>query len=144
MLTLECVSQHSLRVDPNSAVAWEALGAAYERMGRLSASLKTYQRVVELDPRRLYSLTQAAAVLSVMGDTNQALEMLDKARAVDPTHPAVLLGIYQTYTQLSSVHASIGMISATYLRHMRCGSSRLLCEHRELGFRHIGLKTYAL
>lgn len=50
--------QAALRGEAGSAESWEALGAAYERIGRLTASLKTYQRAVELDPTRLYALTQ--------------------------------------------------------------------------------------
>jgi superkiller protein 3 len=50
--------QAALRMDPKSAEAWEALGAAYESVGRLQAALKVYERAVELDDSRVFSLTQ--------------------------------------------------------------------------------------
>ena len=50
--------QAALRMDTGNAVAWEALGAAYESVGRLQAALKVYERAVELDSSRVFALTQ--------------------------------------------------------------------------------------
>jgi tetratricopeptide (TPR) repeat protein len=51
--------QAALRDDAGVASAWEALGAAYEAIGRLVAALKAYARAAELDGNRVYALTQA-------------------------------------------------------------------------------------
>lgn len=50
--------QAALRMEPANTEAWEALGAAYESVGRLQAALKVYERAVELDDRRVFALTQ--------------------------------------------------------------------------------------
>lgn len=50
--------QAALRMDAGWAEAWEALGAAYESVGRLQAALKVYERAVELDGTRVFALTQ--------------------------------------------------------------------------------------
>jgi hypothetical protein len=55
-----CVVQAELRGEAGSAKSWDTLGATYERIGRLTASLKTCQRAVDLDPTRLYALTQVS------------------------------------------------------------------------------------
>lgn len=50
--------QAALRMDAEVAETWEALGAAYERIGRLTAALKAYERAVEVDGTRVFALAQ--------------------------------------------------------------------------------------
>lgn len=45
-------------MDSDVAETWEALGAAYERIGRLTAALKAYERAAEVDGTRVYALAQ--------------------------------------------------------------------------------------
>eukprot|EP00892_Ulva_mutabilis_P012850 jgi/Ulvmu1/9938/UM058_0021.1 len=100
--------QAALRMDGEVAEAWEALGAAYERIGRLTAALKAYERAVDIDGTRVYALAQGAAISSVMGDTESALAMIERALALDPKNPAVLLCETQTRCQLAAVYSSLG------------------------------------
>lgn len=48
-------------MDAEVAEAWEALGASYERIGRLTAALKAYERAVEVDGSRVFALAQVRA-----------------------------------------------------------------------------------
>jgi superkiller protein 3 len=100
--------QAALRVHPETAETWEALGAAYEAIGRLTAALKAYERSVELAPRRVYALTQAAAISSMMGNIARAVALLDAADHRSRGHPAVLLGVCQTQTQMAVACARRG------------------------------------
>ena len=45
-------------MDSDVAETWEALGAAYERIGRLTAALRAYERAAEVDGSRVYALAQ--------------------------------------------------------------------------------------
>lgn len=56
--------QAALRMDAEVAETWEALGAAYERIGRLTAALKAYERAVEVDGTRVFALAQVRSLQS--------------------------------------------------------------------------------
>jgi superkiller protein 3 len=104
--------QAALRMAGDEAETWEALGAAYENIGRLVAALKAYERSVELDPGRVYSLTQGAAISALMGDTGRALQLLEMAATHSPNHPAVLLTTCQTRCQLAARYVTLGAHTA--------------------------------
>lgn len=85
--------QASLGMEPNSAEAWEALGAAYESVGRLQAALKVYERAVEIDDSRVFALTQVTiqcylAVLnfSMLYSTNLIYFAYTSVNHVERTH----------------------------------------------------------
>lgn len=61
--------QNALRVDDSRASLWEALGGSYYSLARYSAALRAFERAMQLDasPRRLYSVTQSAAVHAILG-----------------------------------------------------------------------------
>lgn len=62
-----------VRLNPNDAEAWESLADAYYSRGSLSSSLKCYQRAIDLDGNRKYSLVQIGTVQCLLGQFNEAL-----------------------------------------------------------------------
>jgi superkiller protein 3 len=124
--------QAALRLNPETAETWEALGAAYEAIGRLTAALKAYERAVEVGPRRVYALTQAAAISSMMGDTARAVALLDAADGRSRGHPAVLLGVCQTQAQMAVACARRGR-AATAAQCVRLAAAAAAAATRRHG-----------
>lgn len=65
---------------------------------------------------------QAAAISSVMGDTETALVTLGRALVLEPNNPAVLLCDTQTRIQLAAVYTSLGA-SALAAESLRLGAA---------------------
>ena len=54
--------------------------------------MQSFTRSLELDPGRLYSLLQSAALHHQLGALTQAAAAYERAMRLSPGHPAALLG----------------------------------------------------
>ena len=54
--------------------------------------MQSFTRSLELDPGRLYSLLQSAALHHQLGALTQATAAYERALCLSPGHPAALLG----------------------------------------------------
>lgn len=104
--------QAGLRAAPGDASAWEALGAAYQPLGRLTAALKAYSRAIELDPSRIYSLIQSGNLYLTLGNPLKALQSHEGALALDPDHPAALLGGAEALAAIAGAYIHTGALKA--------------------------------
>jgi superkiller protein 3 len=104
--------QAALRAKPSDATSWEALGAAYQSLGRLTAALKAYNRAIELNPNRIYSLIQKGNLLLTLGDPSKALLCHETALKLDSTHPAALLGAAEALTSSAGQYILSGAVKA--------------------------------
>ena len=104
--------QTGLRAAPKDASAWEALGAAYQPLGRLTAALKAYGRAIELDPSRVYSLIQSGNLHLTLGNPLKALESHEAALELDADHPAALLGAAEAHSAIAAVYIHTGALKA--------------------------------
>jgi len=106
--------QLALRIDPGDASTWEALAAAYQPQGRLTAALKAYKRAMELDPTRVYALIQSGSLHLALGEPSKALECHEKALAADAEHPAALLGAAEALATTAAGNIRLGaLVSAS-------------------------------
>ena len=102
--------QAVLRAASSSAAVWEALGAAYDALGRHSAALKAYARAQEVEKGqtgggtetsvpvavaggRVYAAVQSGKIMQQMGKPREAIEAYEGALAACPEHTAALLGL---------------------------------------------------
>jgi serine/threonine-protein kinase len=78
-------AERAVRLDPLSAEAYDALGAAYAREAQWEQSEKSFLRALEIQPGRAESHTYLAAYLLLpLGRTDQAIQHLRIAEKNDP------------------------------------------------------------
>jgi len=122
--------QAALRAKPSDATTWEALGAAYQPLGRLTAALKAYTRSIELDPNRIYSLIQKGNLLLSLGDPSKALFCHESALKLDSTHPAALLGAAEALTSSAGRYIHSGAVKAAGMDLEKAAKLAHLCARK--------------
>jgi tetratricopeptide (TPR) repeat protein len=83
----ENFARRAVQLQPNSAIAWDRLGAALQARGLFSNETEhAYRRAVELDPEFPVAYAHLARVLKRMGRADEAAPLYDKATelAKDP------------------------------------------------------------
>ncbi|CEP64665.1 SKI complex subunit tetratricopeptide repeat protein SKI3 LALA0_S13e00188g [Lachancea lanzarotensis] len=76
--------QSALRVDSSDLESWIGLGQAYHSCGRVEASLKVFDKALEVEPGNPHALYFKALASSKMGQYEESLEVL---RVLTKTHP---------------------------------------------------------
>lgn len=77
--------QSALRVDPEDIESWVGLGQAYYACGRIEASLKVFDRALELDSEHLYCRYLKAQSLAALGEYHVSIQILENVTALAPT-----------------------------------------------------------
>ncbi|AGO12087.1 AaceriAEL281Cp [[Ashbya] aceris (nom. inval.)] len=70
--------QSALRIDSSDVEAWIGLGQAYAACGRIEASIKVYERALELAPEHKYAGLFLAMSLCQLAEFERSLELLRK------------------------------------------------------------------
>lgn len=74
----------SLKMAPEWGEAWYALGATYEEAGDKANAEKAYRRLLEKQPKSADSLMTLASFLADNDKKDEATELIDKLRALNP------------------------------------------------------------
>lgn len=85
----------AIKIDPSYADAHAQLGYVYEFKNKdLESAEPEYEAAIVADPNNLYALVNFCALLDKRQDYDKAIEMCDRAIAVDPRSPdaSLLLG----------------------------------------------------
>ncbi|XP_042507077.1 tetratricopeptide repeat protein SKI3 [Macadamia integrifolia] len=85
--------QHAIRGYPTCADLWEALGLAYQRLGMLTAAIKSYGRAIELEDSRVFALVESGNILLMLGSFRKGIEQLRQALDISPHNVAALYGL---------------------------------------------------
>lgn len=88
--------QSALRIDSADTESWTALGQAYAACGRIEASIKVFNRALELDPDHNYSSYLKALSLSSLGEYGDSIDILKILVTRQPEN-------YAFYTKLATV-----------------------------------------
>ncbi|XP_063225938.1 superkiller complex protein 3 [Bacillus rossius redtenbacheri] len=83
----------AIRTNPNDSHYWESLADAYYARGAYTASLKSYQRAVELSPEAVYPAYQIAAINQIIGLYNESVEQFKALVASNPDYVPALKGL---------------------------------------------------
>ena len=82
---MRSAAERAAQLDPLSAEAYDALGAAYAREGQWKQSEESYRRAIEIQPSRTESHADLAAFLLLpLGRIEQAIQQLRIAEKNDP------------------------------------------------------------
>ena len=79
--------QHGLQIDARDGNIWHDLGIAYAKAGRPAEAAAACEQVVVRQPKRLEDFYGWALNLRDSGQYERALEILDRALALDPEDP---------------------------------------------------------
>ncbi|KAK3267176.1 hypothetical protein CYMTET_24254, partial [Cymbomonas tetramitiformis] len=102
--------QHALRGDAENAALWEGIGASYLALAKYGAALKSFTRATHLQPDRLYSQTQAASVLAILGQLLKSAQGYEAALAIDLQHAPALLGYASINLRRAHAHLTVGAL----------------------------------
>ncbi|XP_062095630.1 tetratricopeptide repeat protein SKI3-like [Humulus lupulus] len=76
--------QHAIRGYPASADLWEALGLAYNRLGRFTAAIKSYGKAIELEPIKVFALVESGNISLMLGSFKKGIEQFRRALEISP------------------------------------------------------------
>jgi len=93
-------ARRAIRVGPEQAAGYLALGRAYRARGEVEAAQEQFRRAAELEPDSPEVLVIQAALLSRRGDLLEALERLERAAELDPADPNVWQSLSELYSDL--------------------------------------------
>ncbi|KAK2988160.1 hypothetical protein RJ640_020642, partial [Escallonia rubra] len=85
--------QHAIRGYPTSAVLWEALGLAYQRLGMFTAAIKSYGRAVELEDSRVFALIESGNIYLMLGSFKKGVEQFQQALQISPQNASAYYGL---------------------------------------------------
>lgn len=120
--------QIAIRSEPDDAKAWQRLGEAYAASGRQSAALKTFAKVLDLDPEQWTARYCIADVERSLGNFEAALEILDQLTQERPSEPGIRAMDAETRLLLGLAEAQSGYVlrAATSLGDALHGSLETL------------------
>ena len=82
--------EQRIRENPNDLKALLELAHFHLDQGTFHQSIELYKQVLSLDPRNVEAITHLGIILSKSPHPEQALQVFDKALAIDPNYPHAL------------------------------------------------------
>jgi protein O-GlcNAc transferase len=89
----------AVKLNPQSAAAWNAVGSAYMEQAKLEDALQAFDHALQISPQALITVKNKAKILVVQKKWQDALPLL--AQAAD-------LQDFEIYTMLSRAHSVLG------------------------------------
>lgn len=83
----------------DDARVWFLLGAARHRLGQLETALDAFDRTLSLDPDHLQALNAKSGLLAALDRRQEALELLEQARARFPRDPTLMVNLGYLHEQ---------------------------------------------
>ncbi len=78
------LARRGVELDPNNFMAFQALGRALTMNSEPVAAANAFRRAIELNPSSSFARTSLAQTLCYIGETDEALAVIDEAELVDP------------------------------------------------------------
>ncbi|XP_058778563.1 tetratricopeptide repeat protein SKI3-like isoform X1 [Vicia villosa] len=100
--------QHAIRGYPTCADLWEALGLAYQRLGRFTAAVKSYGRAIELDNKMVFALVESGNISLTLGQFKKGVEQFQQALEILPDCVPAQFGLALGLLSLAKDCISIG------------------------------------
>lgn len=87
---LEAVTKEWVKNEPNNTEAWYELGYAYEKLGKISDALKSYDKALEIDENNSDALLREAVIYKSRGDSKKVAQIQSALDEVDPNKAWIL------------------------------------------------------
>jgi Flp pilus assembly protein TadD len=103
------------RIDPDTARAvWTNLGWAYASLGRSQDALRVLRRAAEGDD--VTALNGLGSILGLVGEWDEARQVLERANAKDPTNPSVQRNLGWVYANLGRFAEANALLERAIVR----------------------------
>jgi TolB-like protein/Tfp pilus assembly protein PilF len=99
-------ARRAIRLGPEQAAGYLALGRAYNARGQAEAALEQFQRAEELEPDSPEVLVVQSALLARRGKFLESLDRLERATALEPADPNVWDNLAEIYIDLGDYEAA--------------------------------------
>lgn len=130
--------QSALRIDDQDIESWVGLGQAYFGCGRVEASVKVFQKALDLEPEHIFASYFKALALSELGEFMESIELLESITLLEKNNEAFLVSFadvsiryaYDLYSQgflIKSVKTSesVILIIENLVKNIGCTSQNL-------------------
>jgi protein O-GlcNAc transferase len=97
----------AVRLEPQSANAWQLLAAAQQNAQQFAAAEKSFERCLALEPERLDASVRYGFLLDTIGQPRRAIELLQPALAKAPQLGIVWVVLGHSYRLLGEMKAAI-------------------------------------
>jgi tetratricopeptide (TPR) repeat protein len=121
--------ERALAIDPNSAIANQAIAGSYGRQGRLEDAEAAYQRALALEPESLVIQDDYANFLFAQSRFDEAAEHWQTVIGLAPDHYVALVNLGSTLSQIGRIQEAIRMfeqaikIRPSYMAYSNLGSA---------------------
>lgn len=87
---LERVTKEWVDKEPNNTEAWYELGYAYEKLGKITDALNSYDKALEIDQNNSDALLREAVIYKDKGDSKKVAQIQSTLDEVDPNKAWIL------------------------------------------------------
>ena len=130
--------QSALRVDPNDVESWVGLGQAYHACGRIEASIKVFDKAIQLRPSHTFAQYFKAISLCDVGEYLESLDILEKVCQEAATEESFQIGLVEVLMRCSLDLYSQGFllksvsIAKDTIERIKIIISELKCENQQV------------
>ncbi|KAL7288696.1 hypothetical protein TKK_0017421 [Trichogramma kaykai] len=103
--------RNAVKTDPSDSNCWECLADAYLARGAHLSALRSYERVLHLNPESFYSKVQLANIELLIGDLKSAKTKFREIISLNKTNPSALKGLAESCFKLGKEHASAQLLA---------------------------------
>ncbi|KAJ7967026.1 Tetratricopeptide repeat protein [Quillaja saponaria] len=100
--------QHAIRGYPTCADLWQALGIAYQRLGRFTAAIKSYGRAIELNETLVFAWVESGNIYLMLGSFKKGVEQFQQALKTSPQCVSAYYGLASGLLGLSKECLKLG------------------------------------
>jgi len=99
----EVASRRAIRLAPEVAEGWKALGLVFTVRGWVQQSIEAYERALEFNPNHSGAINNLAMAHLYQGRVDEALLLLKRAARVAPTRAVLLGNVASRYIELGEL-----------------------------------------
>ncbi|SCV04850.1 LAMI_0H19922g1_1 [Lachancea mirantina] len=132
--------QSALRVDSADVQSWIGLGQAYLACGRVEASLKAFERALNLDQGNVFAKYFQAMALANLGSCEDGIELLEQLTELNPHEPAFHISLGNILIQSSLTLCQQGFLTKSVtkaseaIRRMKILTEDKSCSYSSVWF----------
>jgi superkiller protein 3 len=119
-----------IRDDPKDSKCWEGLGYVYEKQGKYLASLKAFNRAIELDPSLIHSSIEICNIHRILGNLSDSRFHYESLILEHPDHVMAYKGLSDTLFEISKNYFRDGIFVKCALELLKTQSLLRHCSKR--------------
>ena len=106
-------AQKAIDADPTLADAWNWLGYASQRLGRVEQAYEQFRHAIRLDPNLFFPYYFAASIVACLGRPTEGLGLMQRAVELEPTLSYPIWALACLHTQLGNYNEALWAFQRT-------------------------------